>query len=157
MITGLLTWRLHGAGHGRALAIKLRAYGQGPSKISSPGRRLKCQDDSYARQSRPAPLLRLGAAAAAGALDRSAGGYEIPPRAELRAEVADGHLLSGETVTAIARCQACDDVVFSVEGDHPIWFAIVHLTWRRSREPVPWPATQPLRLPLAESLRAHTH
>jgi hypothetical protein len=80
-----------------------------------------------------------------------------PLEAELRAEVADGHLLSGETVTAIARCQACDDVVFSVEGDHPVWFAIVHLTWRRSREPVPWPATQPLRLPLAESLRAHTH
>jgi hypothetical protein len=30
--------------------------------------------------------------------------------AELRAEVADGHPLSGGIVTAIARCQACDDV-----------------------------------------------
>ena len=30
--------------------------------------------------------------------------------AELRAEVADGHTLSGETVTAIARCQACNGV-----------------------------------------------
>ncbi len=77
--------------------------------------------------------------------------------AELRAEIADGHPLSGEIVTAIARCQACDDVVFAVEGDHPIWFALVHLTWRQSREPLPWPATEPLELPLAESLRAHTH
>lgn len=77
--------------------------------------------------------------------------------AELRAEVADGHPLYGETVTAIARCQACDDVVFSVEGDHPIWFALVHLTWRQSSEPLPWPATELLKLPLAESLRAHTH
>lgn len=76
---------------------------------------------------------------------------------ELRAEVADGHPLSGETVTAIARCQTCDDVVFSVEGDHPIWFALVHLTWRRSRELPPWPITEQLELPLAQSLRAHTH
>ena len=77
--------------------------------------------------------------------------------AELRAEVADGHPLSGEIITAIARCQACDDVVFSVEDDHPIWFALVHLTWRQSREPLPWPATELLKLPLAESLHAHTH
>jgi hypothetical protein len=31
------------------------------------------------------------------------------------------------------------------------------LTWRQSSEPLPWPATELLKPPLAESLRAHTH
>ena len=75
--------------------------------------------------------------------------------AELRAEVADGHPLSGEIITAIARCEGCDDVVFRVEGDHRIWFALVHLTVRKSREPLPWPVTRRLELPLAESIRKH--
>ena len=77
--------------------------------------------------------------------------------AELRAETADGHPLFGETVTAIAQCPACDDVVFRVEGDYPSRFALVHLTWRKSREPLPWPTTELLELPLAESLRPYTH
>jgi hypothetical protein len=77
--------------------------------------------------------------------------------AELRAEVDDGHPLFGEVVTAVARCQTCDDVVFTVERDQSIWFALVHLTWHRSREPTPWPMTERLNLPLAQTLRTHAH
>jgi hypothetical protein len=86
----------------------------------------------------------------------------IPPddtkrafEAELRAETAEGHLLFDKTATAIAGCPACDDVVFRVEDDHEVWFALVHLTWRESREPLPWPGTWRLKLPLAESLPPH--
>jgi hypothetical protein len=77
--------------------------------------------------------------------------------AELRAEVADGYRLFGALVTAIARCESCDDVVFSVEGDHPVCFAVVRPTLSRCREQLPWPSAEPLRLPLADSLRAHAH
>jgi hypothetical protein len=77
--------------------------------------------------------------------------------AELRWEAADGHPLFGETVTAVARCQTCDDVVFGVNGDHPTWFAHVHLTRGRGREQLPLPATDLLQLPLAEGLRAYAH
>jgi hypothetical protein len=74
--------------------------------------------------------------------------------AELRAEVADGHPLFGMPVVAIARCQACDEVAFSVETD-PVRFVRVHLTWRHAAEPAPWPTTRDLSLPLATSLADH--
>jgi hypothetical protein len=78
--------------------------------------------------------------------------------AELRAEMAPGHVLSSSQIlTAVARCQGCDDVVFSAEGDHPIRFALVHLTWRRHPERLPWPTTELVALPLSDSLRWHTH
>ena len=56
--------------------------------------------------------------------------------AEFSAELAEEHDLSGMRTTAIARCQVCDDVVFRVEAG-PIWFALVHLTWRGRRESTP--------------------
>jgi len=76
--------------------------------------------------------------------------------AEVKAEMADGHELSGLPVTAIARCGACDDVVFCIETS-PVWFALVHLTWRQRREQPPWPVTKRLTLPLSASLGAHSH
>jgi hypothetical protein len=75
---------------------------------------------------------------------------------ELAAETAPGHPLHGHHSVAIARCTACDDVVFSVETD-PIWFAVVHLTWRQSQQPPPWPRTTVVTLPLADSLAMHSH
>ena len=86
----------------------------------------------------------------------------VPPpsrsalEAELLAEIAEGHELSSLPVTAIARCQVCDDVVFCVQSD-PIWFALVHLTWRQHREQLPWPVVTRLTLPLSVSLQPHRH
>lgn len=76
--------------------------------------------------------------------------------AELKAEIAEGHELSGLPVTAIARCGACDDVVFCIETS-PIWFALVHLTWRQRPEQPPRPMTTRLSLPLSARLKAHRH
>jgi hypothetical protein len=76
--------------------------------------------------------------------------------AELRTEVAEGHPLFGERAIAIARCEGCDEVVFSVETD-PARFVSVHLTWRGAPERPPWPWTQDLSLPLSRSLTEHQH
>jgi len=76
--------------------------------------------------------------------------------AELGAEVSEGHPLFGMPVIAIAKCQACDEVAFSVEH-HPVRFVSVHLTWRRAAERIPWPMTKELSLPLAHSLAEHAH
>ena len=76
--------------------------------------------------------------------------------AQLRIEVADGHPLFGKEVIAIARCDRCDEVVFSVEED-PAWFAQVHLTWRSTPDRPPWPWTERLSLPLTRSLLDHHH
>ena len=59
-------------------------------------------------------------------------------------------------LTAIARCEGCDEVVFSVEAD-PVRFVSVHLTWRRAPEQPPWPRTEDLAMPLSRSLAAHEH
>jgi hypothetical protein len=86
----------------------------------------------------------------------------VPPsrraalEAEAKAEIADAHELSGLPIAAIARCVACDDVVFCIETS-PVWFALVHLTWRQRREQPPWPMTRRLTLPLSASLEAHSH
>jgi hypothetical protein len=64
--------------------------------------------------------------------------------------------LFGARIVAIARCEACDEVVFSVETDS-VQFVSVHLTWRRAPEPPPWPTTQYLLLPFTRALAAHNH
>ena len=64
--------------------------------------------------------------------------------AELRVEAAEGHPLYGETMVAIARCEGCDDVLFSIEGEHVRW-AIVHLTWSGKPERAPWPRATVLK------------
>jgi hypothetical protein len=75
---------------------------------------------------------------------------------ELQAELSPKHPLSGARVTAIARCSACDDVVFSLATD-PARFARVHLTWRRAPEPPPWPITEFLPRLLTPALANHDH
>jgi hypothetical protein len=75
---------------------------------------------------------------------------------ELLAEVSPGHPLFGARVIAIARCEGCDEVVFSVETD-PARFVRVHLTWRRGADSPPWPLTEELGMPLSRSMAAHDH
>jgi hypothetical protein len=62
--------------------------------------------------------------------------------AELARELAPGHRLFGKKLHALARRVDCDDVFFANADS----FAVVHLTWRRAREPDPrWPATEVYR------------
>lgn len=70
------------------------------------------------------------------------GGLEIQ-ELELSRELAPGHMLYGARVSALARCEGCDDVLFSVT-DRPFPWAVVHLTWRGSEEPSLWPRTTPV-------------
>lgn len=62
---------------------------------------------------------------------------------EARREMGRGHELRGLKLRAVAKCGACDDVVF--EASDGTW-AIVHLTWANSgrfkREKPPWPMTE---------------
>ena len=59
--------------------------------------------------------------------------------AELAREVSRGHVLHGRHVRALARHEACDDVLF-VTDDGAVW--VVHLTWTRHEEKDPrWPTT----------------
>lgn len=75
---------------------------------------------------------------------------------EARHEIGRGHSLKGLHLTAVARCEACDNVVFKASND--TW-AVVHLTWKGSgryssgstpgwlrrrltRESPPWPSTE---------------
>lgn len=75
-------------------------------------------------------------------------GWEILPNEvrrtmerELSREVAPGHRLYGETVVAIAKCVGCDDVLFSIEGEYLRW-TVVHVTFARHPEQLPWPMTE---------------
>ena len=74
--------------------------------------------------------------------------------AELRVELSSGHQLRGLTVTPVARCMGCDDVVFCVEDDPAYWIQ-VHLTWRGQPEPPSWPWFRKVDLPLSQSLADH--
>lgn len=56
---------------------------------------------------------------------------------ELDRELSSGHELFGLTLTPVATCVGCDETLFFVE-DLGAW-ALVHLTWRQSAEPPPWP------------------
>ena len=57
---------------------------------------------------------------------------------EAATEIAQGHELYGLALTAVAKCQGCDSVVFRVSDDT---FAIVHLSWIRNPDTPPWPRT----------------
>lgn len=74
--------------------------------------------------------------------------------AQLLLEVSEGHPLFGKDVVGVARCGLCDEVLFSVEDD-PVHFVQVHLTWRQGPEKPPWPATETVALPLADSFEEH--
>jgi hypothetical protein len=57
--------------------------------------------------------------------------------AELRREVCQGHVLFGVPLSALARRQDCDDVLFSL-NDGTGRFAKVHLTYSKESNPT-WP------------------
>jgi hypothetical protein len=72
---------------------------------------------------------------------------------ELTTEVAAGHPLGGEVVTAVAKCGHCDSAVFAVEGRFVQW-ALVHLTWSGRPESPPWP-TASLHATLRAAMESH--
>lgn len=55
---------------------------------------------------------------------------------ELLAEVAAGHSLASVSGEVIARSGASDDVLLLLEDGR---WALVHMTWRRTPEPPPYP------------------
>jgi hypothetical protein len=58
---------------------------------------------------------------------------------EATAEIGPGHPLSGQALTLIAACSACDGAAFRADDGR---FTIVHLTWTLRREPPPWPLAE---------------
>ena len=57
--------------------------------------------------------------------------------AELRREVAPGHVLHDRATRVIARAMPNDDVVVECEEE----VAVVHLTWTQRQDRPPWPRT----------------
>jgi hypothetical protein len=57
---------------------------------------------------------------------------------EAEKEIGPGHELHGLALSALAKCEGCDDVVFRASDDT---FAIVHLTWTLRPGTPPWPQT----------------
>ncbi len=55
---------------------------------------------------------------------------------ELKKELSNGHVLEGKPVTIIARRKDNDDVLVKVT-EEPVIYAVVHLTWSKSKERVP--------------------
>lgn len=59
---------------------------------------------------------------------------------ELSRETAEGHVLFAVSVSAVAACGHCDDVLFALDDGR---FACVHLTYVRSApDRLPWPVTK---------------
>jgi hypothetical protein len=69
--------------------------------------------------------------------DPVAAAFEI----EMRAEVGPSHPLFGVPVAAVGRHNGCDDVLFQIL-DASGRVAVVHLSWVRHQEPLPWPITR---------------
>lgn len=60
--------------------------------------------------------------------------------AELRSEVAVGHVLRGTQAGAVARCRHCDDALFTIDDGR---FAAVHLSYpKEAPDRPPWPITE---------------
>jgi len=59
---------------------------------------------------------------------------------QLQRELSAGHPLHGLPVRAIGGRQDCDDVLFALD-DNTGRVAVVHLTWAKSPQGFPWPAT----------------
>jgi len=84
--------------------------------------------------------------------DDSVGTFED----EAAAEIADGHELYGLALTAIAKCEGCDSVVYRASDGT---FAIVLLSWTHQRETPPWPRTTRLGgfIALESAMDQHGH
>ena len=57
---------------------------------------------------------------------------------ELQREIGPDHPLFQRPARAIAKRDANDEVLFELDSGQ---LALVHLTWARHPEPVPWPTT----------------
>ena len=55
-------------------------------------------------------------------------------------ELHPAHVLFGKAVELIGRRCDCDDVLFTIKDTPDV--AVVHLTWKRSRESSVWPSTE---------------
>jgi hypothetical protein len=73
---------------------------------------------------------------------------------EAAKEIAQGHELHGVGLTALAKCEGCDGVVFRASDDT---FAIVRLTWAAKPETRPWPRTTRLGGYIAVELAMDQH
>lgn len=61
---------------------------------------------------------------------------------ELRREIGEGHVLEGIELSIVARRQDRDDFLYAF-NDESGRVAVVHLTWRKTRETNPkWPRTR---------------
>jgi hypothetical protein len=58
---------------------------------------------------------------------------------EAHVEISPGHTLHALSLVPIAQSRRADDVLFKLDDGR---VAAVHLTWRRSPEPPPWPSSQ---------------
>ena len=75
---------------------------------------------------------------------------------EAEQEIAPDHDLHGLGLSAVAKCEGCDDVVIRASDET---FAMVHLTWSRKPESPPWPRTKRLGslLALEAAMDQHEH
>jgi len=63
---------------------------------------------------------------------------------ELRREICSEHSLNGVEAHAVAVRKDRDDVLFEIAGgETPL--AVVHLTWARQKESLPWPTARYFR------------
>lgn len=69
-------------------------------------------------------------------------------------EISPVHQLYGRSLTSVARCEACDDVLFRLDDE--TW-AIVHLTWTGRTEQPPRPVAQRLGGFLAVEMATDQH
>jgi hypothetical protein len=58
-------------------------------------------------------------------------------RVELVKELGVGHVVHGRAFSVVARSEVNDDVLITLDDDGT--WALVHLTWRGTRDRPPWP------------------
>jgi hypothetical protein len=75
---------------------------------------------------------------------------------EVTTEIAPGHELHQLALTAVAKCEGCDSVVYRASDGT---FAVVHLSWSRKPETPPWPRTTRLGgfIAVESSMDQHEH
>ena len=62
---------------------------------------------------------------------------------ELQKEMGEAHLLFGKSITVIAKRKDVDDVLYEVSSEEGMSYAVVHLTWKGSKESDPkWPTAK---------------
>ena len=66
--------------------------------------------------------------------------FHEPFHQQLRTEVGPGHVMYGVPARMIARHVGSDDTLFELlDGSGRV--AVVHLTWAKAQERLPWPGT----------------